>query len=437
MAKKSFKQLNEDVSKHLPTHSLGLGVQIPDKNTEAKADVAGSSDALPTHSLGLGVQVPDKNAEAKADSSDKHEDKLPVHGEAGSEVPDSLKEEEKVDSEDPDKQWREEFLKIAEEEQMKKDAKDSAEEKVEEAKEEDSKEEDAVKESAEKEEDSVEKGMDEAAEEEMKKADAEEKVEEAKEEGSKEEEKDEMKEHFDALASGEELSEETKLKVKTLFETAVSAAVASKVESEKKKISQAYKTVAAKKIEQIHEELETQIDSYLNYIVEEWMAENELAIEQGLRIELAESFITNLKSLFENHYVSVPEEKRDLMKEKEEELASLKSQLSEQVDKNVDLRKKLDSVDQQVVINGMCEGLSVLQTEKFRRLVETVTFESAEDYKNKLSIIKNGYFGQSVKASDMTSSMVDGGGVESAEPNRKSGSEMDIYAAAISHSLKK
>ena len=198
-----------------------------------------------------------------------------------------------------------------------------------------------------------------------------------------------VKEHVDALINGEgDLSEEFKMKAATVFE----AAVKSKIRDEVERLEEEYKTELDESIEETKEELSEKVDTYLNYVVEEWMKENELAIERGLKGEIAEDFISGLKQLFEDHYVDVPDEKYDVLEAQSEKITELEGKLDEAIQSVVTLRKDNSSLMREKAISESTEDLADTEIEKFKSLTEDVEFTDESSFKAKLDTLKESYF---------------------------------------------
>ena len=201
-----------------------------------------------------------------------------------------------------------------------------------------------------------------------------------------------------ALVSGDSsLSEEFKTKAATIFE----AAVKSKVKSEIERLEGEYASELDEAKATTKEELTTKVDNYLNYVVEQWMADNELAIEKGIKGEIAEDFIGGLKQLFEDHYIDVPDEKYDVLEAKEKELEEMKAKINEMTEKSIDDKKTIEGYTKDEIFESAVEGLADTEKEKIKSLVEDVTFENADAYSKKLATIKESYFGQA-KAPEST-----------------------------------
>jgi hypothetical protein len=197
-----------------------------------------------------------------------------------------------------------------------------------------------------------------------------------------------VKEDMDALFSGETLSEEFKDKAAVIFE----AAVQTRVDDIKVELEEEYAAEFESAVTTIVEDFASKVDSYLDYVVENWMSANELAVTKGLRTEIAEDFIGALRDVFVEHYIDVPEEKVDLVEGLVEKVESLEEKLNEEIQKNVDFKHQIAEHKKQDIIHDICEGLTLSQSEKIKSLAENVEFKSNEDYANKLGIIKESYF---------------------------------------------
>ena len=225
-----------------------------------------------------------------------------------------------------------------------------------------------------------------------------------------------MEDDVNALLGGEELSEEFKAKAKTIFE----AAINSKVAAVKEEIQAEYDAKLAEGVSEAREELSERVDSYLEYVADEWFAENALAVESGLKTEMTESFLEGMKSLFEEHYVSIPEEKYDVLHSMVEKLDDMETKLNEQIEKNIGLNKRLAESVADGILESVSDGLAATQKEKLATLAEGVEFESEEEYRDKLETLKESYFpskGSPVAKSETLSEGVDNSGAESVTGN--------------------
>lgn len=234
---------------------------------------------------------------------------------------------------------------------------------------------------------------DEDADEKPKKSKKYKKSEEELDEETDEDEEDE-EEEFDieddvnALLSGEELSEEFQEKARTIFE----AALRSKVSDIREALEVQYEEALLEEVQTIKEELEDRVDSYLEYVAEEWIQENALVVERGLKEELTESFLSGMKELFEEHYVQLPEEKYDVLENMVEKLDDMETKLNEQIDRNIQLNKRLSESVADRIFDVVADGLAITQKEKLASLAESVEFEGEREYRDKLVTLKESYF---------------------------------------------
>ena len=209
-----------------------------------------------------------------------------------------------------------------------------------------------------------------------------------------EDDEDEMKEEYDieedvnALLAGEDLSEEFQEKARTIFE----AALRSKVSEIKETLEEQYSNVLAEEVEEIKTELAERVDSYLEYVADEWISENALAVEQGLKTEMTESFLQGMRGLFEDHYVTIPEEKYNVLESMVEKLDDMETKLNEQIEKNISLNKRLSESVADGIFEQVSEGLADTQKDKLASLSESVEFESEIEYREKLETLKESYF---------------------------------------------
>ena len=223
-----------------------------------------------------------------------------------------------------------------------------------------------------------------------------------------------------ALVDGEELSEEFKTKAATIFESAVK----SKVRTELEKIQEENDKVIEEMAESTINDMTEKVDDYLNYVVEQWMEENQLAIERGLKGEIAEDFISGLKNLFEDHYIDVPDEKYDILEANLTKIEELEEKLNKQMDENIQLRKAKGELVKESLIADVANGMTDTETEKFQSLVEDVEFSDEESYTEKLQTIKESYFGtQEVLTEDASET--------STEPVEEVSNSMAKYLKAI------
>jgi hypothetical protein len=216
------------------------------------------------------------------------------------------------------------------------------------------------------------------------------KEDEVKEEVVNEEETIDVSADVEALTADEGLSEEFKSKAATIFE----AALKSKVSEMKKKMNASYEQKLKEESDNAKAELVEKVDSYLSYVVEEWMKENALAVERGIKGEIAEDFISGLKKLFEDHYIDVPDEKYDVLEDQASKIEDLEKKLNEQIEKNVELNKSNGELVKQDIIDEASADLTDTQKEKFNKLAEEVEFSNSEEFKSKVDTIKESYFGK-------------------------------------------
>ena len=213
-------------------------------------------------------------------------------------------------------------------------------------------------------------------------------TEESEEVVTEEEQVIDVEEDINALISGEELSEEFQEKARTIFETAIRT----KVAEIKEEMKSEYEQALVEEIAAVKAELSERTDSYLEYVADEWMSENQLAVEHGLKTEMTESFLTGMRSLFEDHYVTIPEEKYDVIHSMVEKLDEMEDKLNEQINKNVALNKRLSESVADVILADVSEGLALSQKEKLASLAENVEFESESNYREKLETLRDSYF---------------------------------------------
>jgi flagellin-like hook-associated protein FlgL len=233
-----------------------------------------------------------------------------------------------------------------------------------------------------------------------------------------------VKEHVDALMNGEgDLSEEFKMKAATVFE----AAVKSKIRDEVERLEEEYKSELEESIKETKEELSEKVDTYLNYVVEEWMKENELAIERGLKGEIAEDFISGLKTLFEDHYVDIPDEKYDVLEAQSEKITELEGKLDEAISNIVTLRKDNGSLVREKAISEATEDLADTEIEKFKSLTEDVDFTDESSFKAKLDTLKESYFPKTKPVETQTVDDVETGNAQDVDTTES----MSSYMRAI------
>jgi len=247
-----------------------------------------------------------------------------------------------------------------------------------------------------------------------------------KEEAESEEDSLDIKSDVDALIGDSDLSEEFKQKAATIFE----AAIKSKVKAEAKRLEGEYETKLQENTESHKAEMVEKVDSYLNYVVEEWMKENQIAIERGIKGEIAEDFIGGLKKLFEDHYIDVPDEKYNVLEDQASKIEELEKKLNESIDKNVELNKANGELKRQDIIDETSGDLADTAKEKFNKLAEEVEYSNEDDFRTKVTTIKESYFGKKEVKQDNEIDNVAAG--ESAEQPADLSNAMAAYSAAIS-----
>ena len=233
-------------------------------------------------------------------------------------------------------------------------------------------------------------------------------------------EKIDYSDDINALMEGEDLSPEFMGKAAIIFEAAIKQKLMSIVEA----YDEEYAERLVEEVTAIREELTERVDSYLEYVSEEWMEENALQIETGIKSQLTESFLTNLKGLFEEHYVEIPEDKYDVLEGMVERLDEMEEKLNEQIERNVQLNRRLSEAVSDTIFNDVSEGLALTQKEKLAGLAESVEFESEEDYREKLETLKESYF-KKVPANSLTEEVL----LE--ESNADYGPQMNSYLRAL------
>ena len=239
-----------------------------------------------------------------------------------------------------------------------------------------------------------------------------------------------IEEDVNALLSGEELSEEFQEKARTIFE----AAINSKVAQIKEELETKYAEQFAEEIVSAKESLAERVDSYLEYVADEWMTENQLAVEAGLKTEMTESFLSGMKSLFEEHYVTIPEEKYDVTTAMVAQLDEMETKLNEQIEKNISLNNRLNESVAEGILDQVSDGLAQTQKEKLASLSESVEFESEAQYREKLETLKESYFSQKTVSTPAKTETLS----EGVESNHQSYSgSMESYMRALGSTLGK
>ena len=282
----------------------------------------------------------------------------------------------------------------------------------------------------------IEAGLDEeeilaAIEENFEFSEGEELVAEDTEESPVEAYQVDMSEHVNALLEGENLSEEFHAKATTIFEAAVKA----KLEEEVALLEQAYAETLEERVAEIMEQLSSDVDNYLNYVVEQWIEENEVAVESALRSELTEDFIGGLRSLFAEHYIDIPEEEVAVVEELSQTVEELEAKLNEEIERNVALTGMIAESRKNELVAYVCEGLTTTQSEKLKGLVENVAYTDDDQFIEKISTLRENYFPTSVKADAVLDR------VESADPKMISESNLEgpmaKYVQALGRNLPK
>jgi len=234
-----------------------------------------------------------------------------------------------------------------------------------------------------------------------------------------------------ALFEGEELSEEFQSKARTIFE----AAIKEKVSEIKENLQTAYEQALVEEVASVRDELTERVDAYLEYVADEWIQENQLQVESGLKTEMTESFLEGMKSLFEEHYVSVPEDKYDVLESMVDKLDEMESKLNEQIERNVALNQRLAESNSDVILADVSEGLALSQKEKLASLASNVEFESETDYREKLEKLKESYFPSKTSAPSAHSETISEG--TAVDSPRQVSSAMEAYMQTLSRVAKK
>ena len=236
-------------------------------------------------------------------------------------------------------------------------------------------------------------------------------------------------EHVEALVNGEgDLSEEFKRKAATVFE----AAVKSKIRTELERLESEYEVQLKENVQSATNEMTDKVDTYLNYVTDEWMKENELAIERGLKGEIAEDFISGLKQLFEDHYIDIPDDKYDVLEAQSEKISELESKLSETIEKNVSLKDGNAKLVREQVISEVYEGLADTEIEKFKSLTDDVEYTDEEAFREKLDTLKESYFPKTSMETTEINDDVETGTAQDIDLTPS----MDAYMSAIGRTVK-
>ena len=242
-----------------------------------------------------------------------------------------------------------------------------------------------------------------------------------------------VKEDIEALVQGEELSEEFKTKASTIFEAAVHQKVMEVATEKIGDLEKEYQSNLQEEIVSFRDELTEKVDGYLNYVVEEWMRENELALEGSLRSEITEEFIGGLKNLFTEHYIEVPDEKVDIVEGLYDKVEELEEKLNSQIEENVKTKDELNEYRKNKILEEVCEDLADTQSEKMKSLVEGVSYEDdADDFENKVKTIKENYFPNQTKQDENVEQ--EDVATENGEESPKMSNIMEAYSKAIARS---
>ena len=241
-----------------------------------------------------------------------------------------------------------------------------------------------------------------------------------------------VEEDLTALLEGEELSEEFQNKARTIFE----AAIKTKISEVKSELQEQYEKTIVEEVASVKAELAERVDAYLEYVSDEWMSENKLAVEAGLKTEMTDSFLTGMKSLFEDHYVTIPEDKYDVLNSMVEKLDEMEGKLNEQINKNVALNKRLAESTSDVILADVSEGLAVTQKDKLATLAENVEFDGEDNYREKLVTLRNSYFPANPGApKQQTENLSEG--TETGHQQPAVTGVMESYLSAMGRSVKK
>ena len=253
----------------------------------------------------------------------------------------------------------------------------------------------------------------------------------AESESEQEEETIDVEQDIQALLEGEELSEEFQNKARTIFE----AAIRTKLSEIKEQVKVSYEEKLVEEVASIKEELKDRVDSYLEYVADEWVQENKIAIEHGLKSEMTESFLNGMRGLFEEHYVTIPEEKYDVIECMVDKLDEMEDKLNEQIEKNVALNKRLSESTADVIFADVTEGLAQTQRDKLASLIENVEFESEESYREKISTLRKSYFPDNAGVQrDNSENLTEG---NQAEVSASVSSTMEAYLKTLGRVSKK
>ena len=245
-----------------------------------------------------------------------------------------------------------------------------------------------------------------------------------------------VKDDMDALVGGEDLSEEFKTKAATIFETAVSAKVISEVNQRIEELEEQYVQEITDAKEEHKSTMTEKVDGYLNYVVEEWMTENELAVEKGIRSELVEDFMTGLKTLFTEHYIDIPEEKVDLVDDLFGKVEDLEQKLDESINSNVEMKKELAEFKKEETLREVSKDLADTEKEKLGKLAEGIDFEDEQQYTEKLEVIKENYFPTSTTKTETITEELENTEEEETSSDTSVDPVMSHYVSALTRNNK-
>ena len=245
-----------------------------------------------------------------------------------------------------------------------------------------------------------------------------------------------VKDDMDALVGGEDLSEEFKTKATTIFETAVSAKVISEVNQRVEELEEQYVQEITEAKEEHKSTMTEKVDGYLNYVVEEWMTENELAVEKGIRSELVEDFMTGLKTLFTEHYIDIPEEKVDLVDDLFGKVEDLEQKLDESINSNVEMKKELAEFKKEETLREVSKDLADTEKEKLGKLAEGIDFEDEQQYTEKLEVIKENYFPTSTTKTETITEELENTEEEETSSDTSVDPVMSHYVSALTRNNK-
>jgi hypothetical protein len=374
---KHLKQLLESWENNLPTHSLGYKTQVPDKLGEGCDDLEedASLDALPTHSLGYSVEVPEGDVEQLAGGEELRIDDLTTMDDLieSDEKEEDLKEEDEEDLEKMAmkearairKKLKEADEKSDDEEELKEEEDKSDDEDLKESDDKDSDDEEDLKEEADKDSDE----------------------EDLKEEDDKSEDED-LKEGLNALFSGQKLSKSFKNNVGTLF----TAILKKRLKEERAILKEAYAKASQKQLARKEQKMAESVENFLDYQAAEWLKENRIAIESTLRNQLAESVLKDLRAVFENHHIELPDAKIDMVEKVKQEKAEVVSKLNEEHQKAIKLAKMVRTLTKEKLIREAASGMTDADTVRLNQLAEGLDFVSSKDFSERLNVLKKSLF---------------------------------------------